>query len=154
MENNFVYGVHMHNLSIYGRNAWKRKRKSKKLCLLKKLLFFLLFKKYYLKHKIIKTNRISFFVFKICQAWCSQFWRFLVKKVFFWLIGHQSSPKKSPLCNLLNHIRISSFEQLGPWSSIFFVFFCIFYFFLFIFIFFLLIHNRYTLSILWYLGSW
>ena len=68
MENNFVFGVHMHNLSIYGRNAWKRKRKSKKSCLLKKLLFVLLFKKYYLKPKMIKTDRISFFVLKICRA--------------------------------------------------------------------------------------
>ena len=39
MENNFVYGVYMHNLSICGRNASKRKRRSKKSCLLKKLLF-------------------------------------------------------------------------------------------------------------------
>ena len=53
MENNFVYGVHLHNLSIYGHNAWKRKRKSKNSCLLKKVLFVRLFKEYYLKPKII-----------------------------------------------------------------------------------------------------
>ena len=64
IENNFVYSVHMHILSIYGRNAWKRKKKSKKACLLKKLLLVLLFKKCYLKPKIIKTDRISFFVLK------------------------------------------------------------------------------------------
>ena len=61
MENNFVYGVPMHTLSIDGRNAWKRKRKSKKSCLLKKLLFVRLLKKYCLKPKLIKIDRISFF---------------------------------------------------------------------------------------------
>ena len=54
----------MHNLSIYGRNAWKRKKKSGKGCLLKKLLLVLLFKKCYLKPKMIKTDRISFFCIK------------------------------------------------------------------------------------------
>ena len=66
IENKFVYSVHMNILSIYGHNAWKRRRKSKKSCFLKKLLFVLLFKKYYLKPKMIKTVRISFFVLKIC----------------------------------------------------------------------------------------
>ena len=60
MENNFVYGVHMRNLSMYGRNAWKRKKKFGKVCLLNKLLLVLLFAKCYLKPKIIKTDRINF----------------------------------------------------------------------------------------------
>ena len=35
----------MHNLSIYRRNAWKRKRKSKKSCLLKKTIVCPIIKK-------------------------------------------------------------------------------------------------------------
>ena len=67
MENNFVFGVQKHNLFIYGNKTWKRTRKSEKAYMLKKLLLVLLFKKYYLKPKIIKTGRISFFVLKILQ---------------------------------------------------------------------------------------
>ena len=116
MENYFVYGVHVHNLSMYGRNAWKCKRKSKKSYLLKKLLFVLLFKKYYLKPKIIKTDCISFFKIKNSQSVMLPVLAFFSKKKSFFLllIGHHSSPKKSILSNLLNHMRISSFEQLGP----------------------------------------
>ena len=83
MENNFVYGVHMHNLSICGRNAWKRKRKSKKSCLLKKLLFVLLFKKYYLKPKMIKTDRNSFCNLKFAKRDVARFSVFWSKKYFF-----------------------------------------------------------------------
>ena len=35
-----------------------------------------------------------FFVLKILQSWCCQSWRFFCQKVFFLLIGYQSSPKK------------------------------------------------------------
>ena len=52
MENNFVYGVHMHNLSIDGRNAWKPKRKSKKSCLLKKIIVCQIIKKVLFKTQI------------------------------------------------------------------------------------------------------
>ena len=34
-ENNFVYGVNMHDLVIYERKAWKRKKLPKKTCLLR-----------------------------------------------------------------------------------------------------------------------
>ena len=37
IKNNFVFGVHMHNLFIYGNKNWKHERKSEKACLLKKL---------------------------------------------------------------------------------------------------------------------
>ena len=89
MENNFVYGVHMHNLSFYGRNAWKRKRKSKISCLLKKFLFVILFKKYYLKPKRIKTYRVIFLYYTFAERDVPSFSVFLVK------IGYQSSPKKA-----------------------------------------------------------
>ena len=36
MENNFVFGVHLHNLFSYGNKTWKHKRKSEKACLLRK----------------------------------------------------------------------------------------------------------------------
>ena len=91
MENNFVYGVHLHNLSIYGHNAWKRKRKSKKSCLLKKILFVLLFKEYYLRTKIINFWQHQFFFLnKICRTWCCQFKRFFGKKKSFLLINRTS----------------------------------------------------------------
>ena len=70
----------MHNLSIYGRNAGKRKKKSGKACLLKKLLLVLLFKKCYLKPKMIKTDRISFFVLTFFPSVMFPVWAFLVKK--------------------------------------------------------------------------
>ena len=73
MENNFVFGVHKHNLFIYENKSWKRTRKSEKACMLKKLLLVQLFKKYYLKPIMIKTGRISFFVLKIRRPWCCQF---------------------------------------------------------------------------------
>ena len=68
MAENSVYGVHMHNIGIYGRDAWKRKRKSKKACMFKTLLLALLFEKSSSKPKRIKTDRINFFILKICQA--------------------------------------------------------------------------------------
>ena len=68
MVNNSVYGVHMHNIGIYGRDAWKRKRMSKKACMFKLLLLALLFEKCSSKPKMIKTDRINFSILKNCQA--------------------------------------------------------------------------------------
>ena len=39
MDNNFVYGGHVHTLVIYGHRAWKRLIKSEKTYLLQELLF-------------------------------------------------------------------------------------------------------------------
>ena len=55
-------------------------RESLKKHAYKKVLFVLLFKKYYLKPKIIETGRISFVALKIHRPLCCQLWRFLVKK--------------------------------------------------------------------------
>ena len=50
MENNFVYGVHIHNLGIYGRNAWKQNKKFRKSMLVEKIMLVLLYKKVLLKN--------------------------------------------------------------------------------------------------------
>ena len=89
---NCVCVVHVHNLVINWRSAWKHKRTSEKACMLKKLLFVLLFNKYYVKPNIIKTCRIGFCIKTLPTMMLSVLEFFGLKRIF-WLIRHQVSPK-------------------------------------------------------------
>ena len=68
MENNLVFGVHMHNLFSYENKIRKRKIKSKKACLLKKYSLSFKSKSAIKNPKSSRLVALVFFVLKICHA--------------------------------------------------------------------------------------